>query len=290
MAARKLIILRVKPKTREKVHGSSWKVAYADFVTALMAFFLLMWMLAMVAPAKRAEVARYFKEYNLVGKGSPGAIQTQGSVARGEPESPAEPIPASEQLRQDLAQIINARLGDLRDQVWVDTFEAGVRVQVVDKQGRLMFQLGSAKLTEDAKRALKVIAESIKGLENRIAIEGHTDALNYSTTKYTNWELSTARASEARQELERHGLDPDRLIKVAGYAAVDPLIRANPYAPQNRRISILIYDKKDAGPLEDEKLFIHRRGKDKDQESSVERRTQSPGPPFSNHDSIFNKE
>lgn len=128
MAAKKLIILKVKPKPREKSHGSSWKVAYADFVTALMAFFLLMWMLAMVAPAKRAEVARYFKEYNLVGKGSPGAIHSKGSVSRVGPESPPEPSPSTEELRHDLAQTIHARLGDLRDQVLVDTFDAGVRV------------------------------------------------------------------------------------------------------------------------------------------------------------------
>ncbi len=256
MDEKKLIILRVKRKDPILQHGSSWKVAYADFVTALMAFFLLMWLLAMIAPSRRAEMARYFREFTPVGKSTKAPTQQGSPVLKASPEShQTQPAP-SERLRSDLSEIIKARLGDLRDQVLVDTFDAGVRVQVVDKQGRPMFDLGSPRLTEDAQKALKVIAESIQGMENKVAVEGHTDALSYSSNKYTNWELSTERASAARQELERNGLNPDRLVKVAGYAAVDPLIKANPYAPQNRRISILIYDKKDLSLLAEEKALL----------------------------------
>ncbi len=239
---KKLIILRVKRKDPILQHSSSWKVAYADFVTALMAFFLLMWLVAMIAPAKRAEMAKYFKEYSLASKGD----QTQSpkpSILEAAGEPPIPPTSSTEKLRSDLIEIVKARLGDLRDQVLVDTFDAGVRIQVVDKQGRPMFDLGSPKLTEDAQKALRVIAESVQGMGNKIAVEGHTDALSYSSNRYTNWELSTERASAARQELERNGLNPDRLVKVAGYAAVDPLIKGDPYAPQNRRISILIYER-----------------------------------------------
>jgi len=250
---KKLIILRVKRKDPVFQHSSSWKVAYADFVTALMAFFLLMWLLAMIAPARRAEMAKYFREFTPVGKSTKAQIQEVSSVSKTPPQAQADQPAPSEKLRSDLSEIVKARLSDLRDQVLVDTFDAGVRVQVVDKQGRPMFDLGSPKLTVDAQKALKVIAESVQGMENKVAVEGHTDALSYSSNKYTNWELSTERASAARQELERNGLNPDRLVKVAGYAAVDPLIKANPYAPQNRRISILIYDKKDLSILADEK-------------------------------------
>jgi chemotaxis protein MotB len=242
---KKAIILKVKRRDPVLSHGSSWKVAYADFITALMAFFLLMWLVAMIAPAKRAEMARYFKGDSLAGKGSQNP---QPPVLKSAGEPPPSSISPTEKLRSDLAEIIKSRLGDLRDQVLVDTFDAGVRVQVVDKQGHPMFDLGSPRLTEDARKTFKVIAESIQSLDNKIAVEGHTDALSYSSNKYTNWELSTDRASMARKQLEDNGLNPDRLIKVAGYAAVDPLIKGNPYAPQNRRISILIYDHKESPP------------------------------------------
>ena len=268
MDEKRAIVLKVKRRDPIISHGSSWKVAYADFVTALMAFFLLMWLMAMIAPAKRAEMAKYFKEYTVVGKSK----QSEGPKApalKSAGNSAPPPSSSTEKLKSDLIEIIKARLGDLKDQVLVDTFEAGVRVQVIDKQGRLMFNLGSDKLTEDARKALKVIAESVQGLENKIAVEGHTDALSYSSSKYTNWELSTGRASAARQELELHGLDPDHLVRVAGYAAVDPLIKGNPYAPQNRRISILIYDQKESQPWLAEKP---RR------ESSTEKTPETPGP------------
>jgi chemotaxis protein MotB len=244
---KKAIILKIKHRDPVLSHGSSWKVAYADFVTALMAFFLLMWLVAMIAPAKRAEMARYFKGYSLAGKSSQSQ-SPKAQTLKAADEPPAPFVSPTEKLRSDLAEVIKSRLGDLRDQVLVDTFDAGVRVQVVDKQGSLMFDVGSARFTEDAKKALKVIAESIQSLDHKIAVEGHTDALSYSSNKYTNWELSTDRASAARRELEQHGLNPDRLVKVAGYAAVDPLIKGNPYAPQNRRISILIYDQKESPP------------------------------------------
>jgi chemotaxis protein MotB len=252
---KKSIILKVKHKNPFTTHVSSWKVAYADFVTGLMAFFLLMWLMAMVSPTRRAELSKYFKEYTPVAKGTQTKSQEQKAptLKAAQEPPPAPSTPSTEKLRSDLTEIIKGRLGDLKDQVLVDTFEAGVRVQVIDKQGHPIFDLGSVKLTPDAQKAMKVIAESIRGLENKIAVEGHTDALSYSSSKYTNWELSTDRASAARKELERHGLNPDSLIKVAGYAAVDPLIKENPYAPQNRRISILIYDQSKSQPWLDEK-------------------------------------
>lgn len=103
-----------------------------------------------------------------------------------------------------------------------------------------MFALGSPDLTSEAKNIIKVIAKSIISQGNNVAIEGHTDALNYSSTLFTNWELSTQRASAARKELETEGLNPDRLIRVSGYGSKEPLIKNNPYDPRNRRISIIL--------------------------------------------------
>jgi len=255
-----IIIKKVKVRGHEGSHGGSWKVAYADFVTAMMAFFLLMWLLAMVSPERRAALAEYFSNFSIFEKAGsalqsgekdslPPSGPTKAELSEpGATAPPANPaflpqIQAGEEFKSQLRQDIDALLGDLKDQVLVDSFENGVRVQVIDKEGSLMFPLGSAALTGNAVKALAVIAERLKTVENKIAIEGHTDALSYPTSQYTNWELSTARASAARQELERFGVKQERLLRIAGFAAVEPLIRDDPTDPRNRRISVLIYDK-----------------------------------------------
>lgn len=255
-----IIIKKVKSRDYEGYHGGSWKVAYADFVTALMAFFLLMWLLAMVSPERRAALAEYFSNFSIFEKagsalqsGEKDSLPPSGPTKAelNEPGATAPPVnpaflpqvQAGEQLKSRLREDIESLLGNLKDQVLVDSFENGVRVQVIDKEGSLMFPLGSATLSGNAIKALTVVAERLKTLDNKIAIEGHTDALTYPTSQYTNWELSTARASAARQELERLGIRQERLLRIAGFAAVEPLIRDDATDPRNRRISILIYDK-----------------------------------------------
>jgi len=137
---------------------------------------------------------------------------------------------------------VEQKLSNMKDQVLVDILDGAVRIEVVDKNGgSTMFNSGSKEMTEEGKSALRVIANSIKGVKGKIAIEGHTDASNYSGSQYSNWELSTDRASAARRELENSGMSPDRLIRVAGYAATDPLIKDDAYDPKNRRISIKLF-------------------------------------------------
>ncbi|MBA4373723.1 MAG: hypothetical protein C0402_12795, partial [Thermodesulfovibrio sp.] len=155
-------------------------------------------------------------------------------------------VPTSEVIEEKIKNEISSKLSDVQDQIMVDLFEGGVRIQLVDKDGQSLFPVGAAEPSAKAKKILVVIAENIKSLGNKIAIEGHTDALNYSTTRYTNWELSTERASAARKELEKSGLDPDKLVMVAGYASTAPLIKDNPNDPRNRRISIILLNNKPA--------------------------------------------
>lgn len=278
-----IIIKKVKKGDHGGAHGGAWKVAYADFVTAMMAFFLLLWLISMVSDEKKARVAEYFREYTVFsifekggGALSPGASQAilesntessskygrddtkqlpmerdaeklgdhAKSVEEKEPElDRAEILRQAEKIKAEMKQAIEQRLGDMKDQVLVDNFEGGVRIQVMDKESNLMFPVGSTNLTEHAQTALKVIADRLNSFEGKIALEGHTDALTYPTQSYTNWELSTGRASAARQLLARFGLPAERIIRVAGYADTDPLIKDNPYDPRNRRISILVYDK-----------------------------------------------
>ncbi|MDA8178924.1 MAG: flagellar motor protein MotB [Desulfobacteria bacterium] len=250
MSSQKSVIIKhVKKRAEEGGHGGSWKVAYADFVTAMMAFFLLMWLITMVAPEKRARVATYFKHFSIYEKSGSSFMDKNAAILNetgGEISVPKEfskgmkKEVTREELKEHLRSGMEKQLADVKDQVIVEVFEGGVRIQLVDKEGREIFPLGSAEPTPIARKIFKVITGSIKDVPNKIAIEGHTDALTYSSSRYTNWELSTERASAARKELEEYGLDPDRLARVSGFAATEPLIKGNPSDPRNRRISIIL--------------------------------------------------
>jgi chemotaxis protein MotB len=250
-AQKNIIIKKVKKAGHGGHHGGSWKVAYADFVTAMMAFFLLLWLISMVAPEKRAKLSAYFKSFSLFDKGGtsmmldrPGGVtgDSGGSFSNIDKELGKEATDTfvPEGVKNKLKEAIESSLADVKDQILVDVFEGGVRIQLTDKEGKLMFPLGGPELTPEAKRILKVITENVNNTNSKLAIEGHTDALSYSSNRYTNWELSTDRASAARKELEHNGLNPDRINRVAGYAATDPLIHDSPNDPRNRRISIIL--------------------------------------------------
>lgn len=245
----KVIIKKVKKKGHGGGHhGGQWKVAYADFVTAMMAFFLLMWLIAILAPETKKSLAQYFQEasiFNNSGKGfmdKNSGIMGEGPAPRLINQSPpgGEMNMSREEFRDRLKKDIETKLAEVKDQVWVEIFEGGVRIQMIDKEGSPMFALGSTELTPTARRIIRVIAQHIRNMGNEVAIEGHTDSLSYSSNRYTNWELSTERASSARKALEEEGMNSDRLIRVAGYAAREPLIKDNPADPRNRRISIVL--------------------------------------------------
>lgn len=243
-----VIIKKLKKAESEGRHGGSWKVAYADFVTAMMAFFLLLWLITMVSPEKRARIATYFKHFSIFEESGTSFLEKSSEIMNeaGESEQKIQPeiggpfAMKPEDFKEMIKKAIEDKLSDIKDQVIVDIFEGGVRIQLVDKEGKPMFDLGSVEPTPLAKRSLEVIAQQIKDLPNQVAVEGHTDALAYKGSHYTNWELSTERALTARKELERFGLDPKRITRVAGYADTIPFIKENPNDPRNRRISIIL--------------------------------------------------
>jgi chemotaxis protein MotB len=246
-----VIIKKIKKELHEGSHGGSWKVAYADFVTAMMAFFLLLWLITMVSPEKRARIAHYFKYFSIFEKSGTSFMEKQSAVFNKVGDTIGM---NAEEFKEMIKKAIENKLADIKDQVLVDIFEGGVRIQLVDKEGRPMFELGSSQPTPLAKRILKVITENIKTIPNKVAIEGHTDALAYKSSAYTNWELSTERALTARKEMEKYGLPPERISKVAGYADTIPLIKENPIDPRNRRISILLlFPEKERPLLKEEK-------------------------------------
>ena len=257
MEGQPVIIKKVGKKGHGGGHGGAWKVAYADFVTAMMAFFLLMWLLAMVSPEKRAGVSYYFKQFNVFDKAGLSFVETKitpkvslmDEQATGKPELSLQiedeeerALKSSETLSEHLKKEIETKLKDFKDQIIIDTFEGAVRVEILDKETGTMFPLGSSEISANGKRILKTISPAIISSNRKIAIEGHTDALTYAApSKYSNWELSTERASVARKELERDGLPPEMLMRVTGYAATEPLNKSNLYDPRNRRISILMF-------------------------------------------------
>jgi chemotaxis protein MotB len=251
-----VIIKKVKKRGHAAHHGGSWKVAYADFVTAMMAFFLLLWLVSMVSPEKRARVSRYFNEYDIFDKSGssimdyhqPEKLDLDGQKKAGG-QGAAEELArdlveaAQERFMNDLKHEIETKLADLKDQILVHPFEQGVRIEVMERDGSPMFPLGSAEMTPAGRKILSVITRSLSDSRRRIAVEGHTDARVYTAQRrYSNWELSTERASAARLELEKAGLPPERLVRVAGFAATEPLVRENPLDPRNRRISILVFN------------------------------------------------
>jgi chemotaxis protein MotB len=247
-----VIIIKKVKKKHEGHHGGSWKVAYADFVTALMAFFLLLWLLSMVSPEKRAVLSQYFREFSVFKESGQSIMQGTSQIfEKGGGEPVAKKIPETgvtkmkispEELKKQIKRAVEEKLKSLENQITIDVVGEDVKIQIIDAEGSLMFSRGSAVPTDKAKQILKLLWENIRETSARVAIEGHTDSLPYRGDQITNWELSTARASAARRELEANGIDPSRIARVVGYADQELLVQDDPTNPRNRRISIILLE------------------------------------------------
>ncbi len=272
MEGQKLTIIKKKGKGGGAGHhGGSWKVAFADFMTAMMAFFLLMWLLSMGPQKKKEDLANYFKTFSLFGEGGVATSSVSLSDQAGGPPQVSQASSkktsdtegeegggagdqegtdaAMEEMKAKLEREIQERLTDVKDQIVIGRFDGGLKIDIMDKEGLPMFELGSTELTAKAKKILLVVADNIKQSTQKLEIEGHTDAVGYSgKQQYGNWELSTARASAARIELEKDGISSALLVRVSGYADTEPIIKENPFDPRNRRISLrLLYPKQAQG-------------------------------------------
>ena len=276
-----IIIIKKKRKAPEGHHSGSWKVAYADFVTAMMAFFLLLWLLAMVSPEKRIALSDYFRNFNVFkemsssgqsfldkstqvldkqGMGAKMAAKGLNREGTGAEKDSKGQIRGSmgvsvvkvvekggistEDLVKKLKAAIEEKLKFVKNQIFVDVVEGGVRIQIVDMEGSPMFNLGSADPTAKARQILAIVADNIRDVPNRVAIEGHTDSAPFRGGQITNWELSTSRSSAARRELENNGIEPTRIARVVGYADQELYVKENPRDPRNRRISIILIQNK----------------------------------------------
>jgi len=247
----KIIIKKVKKKGHEGHHGGSWKVAYADFVTGMMAFFLLLWLLSMASPEKRIALSQYFNNFSLFNEQSHQSGTSFLEKSTGVLESGHSPIkesfrmspgtkPHPEEVARLMRKAIDTNLTTARRQVFVDTTNEGVRIQIVDNEGSEIFRSGSNEPTDKARQIIRLVSENIIDKPNRIVIEGHTDSTPFRSAQQTNWELSTSRASAARRELENNGIDTGRIARVVGYADQDLFNKDDPKDLRNRRISIIL--------------------------------------------------
>lgn len=246
----KIIVVRRRSGGHQHEHkGGSWKVAYADFVTAMMAFFMVMWILGMDENVKKA-IEGYFS--NPVGyrKGYSMGVSpiSTGAAPVTAKTSPVHFITRSiqterfrevgEKIRMSLGE---AELGGVAAHVEIVVTNQGLRIELVeDGSGELFFPFGSAEMKPAAHKALAVIAQQLASVPNPVVVEGHTDAAPFKRGRYGNWELSADRANATRQVLEAAGLEPGRIGEVRGYADRELRIADRPLDPANRRISILL--------------------------------------------------
>jgi chemotaxis protein MotB len=267
-----IIVKRVK-RYAAGHHGGAWKIAFADFATAMMAFFLVLWLMSSATPQQKIQIAGYFKDpIGFTESGTPYVIDLGGSPALApdktlNPEVKSEPQPdkikieseqaetLAEQVEQERLDMLlqelktkveeNPQLQKFKDQIQLDIIQDGLRIQIMDAENRPMFDIGSARLKPYFEDILLAMADTIKSVPNKVSISGHTDATPYASTgEFGNWELSANRANAARRALVAGGYPELQVARVVGYASSSLYDKEHPQSPVNRRIDIVVLTKK----------------------------------------------
>ncbi|MDY0960509.1 MULTISPECIES: flagellar motor protein MotB [Massilia] len=273
--ARPIVVKRIK-KVAGGHHGGAWKIAYADFVTAMMAFFLLMWLLGSTAKGDLVGISEYFKtplkvamaggsgsgdSSSVIKGGGEDLTRTAGQVKRGDspPEKKTYDLQAAKaalareegqrlqmlKSRLEAAIEVNPMLKKYQNQLLLDITSEGLRIQIVDEKNRPMFALAKAELQPYTKEILHIIGMVLNEVPNKLGISGHTDSTPYySDAGYSNWELSADRANASRREMVLGGLQDDKVLRVVGLASAAHLDAKDPFNPVNRRISIIVMNKR----------------------------------------------
>jgi len=276
-----IIVKRIK-KGGGAAHGGAWKIAYADFVTAMMAFFLLMWLLGSTSQGDLKGIADFFNtplkvaleggsgsgdtSTTLIQGGGDDLTKSSGQVRKGETMANKDSVKISPmqneinlarekvetQKLNELKQLIeskidnNPSLKQFKNQLLLDITAEGLRIQIVDEKNRPMFDSGGAELKPYTRNILREIGNALNGVVNRISLSGHTDATPFAggVERIGNWELSSSRANASRRELIAGGMQDDKVLRVVGLASAVPWDKQDPYSPINRRISIIVMNKK----------------------------------------------
>ncbi|HEX7682284.1 MAG TPA: flagellar motor protein MotB [Trinickia sp.] len=288
---RAIVVKRVAP-AKKGHHGGAWKLAYADFMTAMMAFFLLMWLLSAVTPVQLKGIAEYFNQplkAALLGGGDRSAQESSiikgggrdistdmDGVTRRADGTTAQAMHTAtkaddqslnalqgalerrEQVRLHDLQVklmaaieANPVLRQFKQQIRIDSTLTGLRIEIVDTQKRPMFATASDDVQPYMRDILRAIGQTLNDVPNRIVVQGHTDAVPYAGggKGYSNWELSADRANASRRELIAGGMDENKVMRVLGLASTQNLNKADPFDPENRRISIIVLNKKSEDAL-----------------------------------------
>ena len=270
-----IIVKKVK-KGGHAVHGGAWKIAYADFVTAMMAFFLLMWLLGSTTEGDKKGIADYFASplkiamgggsgsgdsSSVVKGGGTDLTRSDGQVNKGDVEAKRRTLQLKalkadqrraemsrlESLKKRVEDVLanNPKLAAMKSQIRLEMTRDGLRIQIVDEQNRAMFDSGSAIVKPYMRELLREIGSVLAEVPNRLTLEGHTDAQPFGAGErgYSNWELSSDRANASRRELGAGGLPEDRVLLVQGLASSVLFDPADPLSAVNRRISILVMNR-----------------------------------------------
>jgi chemotaxis protein MotB len=229
-----IIIIRKKADHHDDEHGGAWKVAYADFVTAMMALFIVLWLLSASEKVQKA-VGGYFQD--PTGKG-----RQTGTSTAGMGETLTLTKDQLQQIKEKLEQAMKQMptFKDIQNQIKMTITAEGLRIDLLETKRGMFFDTGNPKPTEAGSEILKVLATELSKLPNKIVIEGHTDSSPYGRVDYSNWELSADRANAARRILAESGLDATRISQVRGFADQRLLLKDDPTNPSNRRISIIV--------------------------------------------------
>ena len=272
--AKSTIVIKKIKKGGHGHHGGAWKIAYADFVTAMMAFFLLMWLLGSTTKGDLKGIADYFQSplqvammggsgsgdaTSLIQGGGPSLTQQTGQVKNGDVESDRKrrAQERAERAKRERAQmealkakldaalLANPKIAEMRHQIRIEITPDGLRIQIVDDFNRPMFALGGAQVQPYMRDLLQEIGKVLNEVDNKVALSGHTDAAPYAGGErgYSNWELSADRANASRRELIAGGMAGDKVMRVVGLADSSLLNKDNPRDPLNRRISIIVMNK-----------------------------------------------
>ena len=278
---RPIVIKRIK-KVAGGHHGGAWKIAYADFVTAMMAFFLLMWLLGSTANGDLKGIADFFLNPMKVGmSGGSGAgdatsvlqgggkdlTSSAGQIKKGEIETRQKAAPVREanadelrkeferrervtlgELKRDIEKLIegNSALRQFKNQLLIDVTPEGLRIQIIDEKNRPMFDTSSAELKPYSKVILREIGRALNAVPNKVSFSGHTDAAQFGggDKGFSNWELSASRANASRREMIAGGMDENKVLRVVGRASTALFDKNDPLSSANRRINIVVLNKR----------------------------------------------
>lgn len=308
LAQKPIVIKRIKKVTGGH-HGGAWKIAYADFVTAMMAFFLLMWLLGSTTQGDKEGIAEYFKTPLKValqggsGSGDSSSIlkgggedltRQTGQRKRADFDNIKQPVDLKTALalqeRIELQQLKklkkkieysienNPALKNYKAQLLLDITSEGLRIQIIDEKNRPMFAIGKAELQPYTREILREIGKTLNDVSNKVSLSGHTDATPYpgGEKSYSNWELSADRANASRRELIAGGMHPEKVLRVVGLSSAVLFDKNDPYSPFNRRISIIVMNKKAEESINRENQNMEIQHSDEVDPAIIEQNMQLP--------------